>query len=246
VLRSEVSGKGEYNPRAYHVFGPKIVATRGSFDDRALESRFLTEEMGQQRLRDDVPINLPQSHKAEALALRNKLLMFRFRNLHRCVVADHLVDRTIEPRLNQIFLPLLSIIEDGAARDALKDVARQYHREMVSERGLDTEAQMLEVIQSLVRSAEGGILTLAAITARFSDLYADQYERKITNKWVGGVIRRRLHLGLQRSRDGYTLPAGESPKLDRLYERYGLTPDMAGEAGERALDGSGGTDPIPC
>ena len=47
VLRSEVSGKGrEFNPRAYHVFGPKLVATRGFFDDKALESRFLTEEMG--------------------------------------------------------------------------------------------------------------------------------------------------------------------------------------------------------
>ncbi|MHB8522083.1 MAG: hypothetical protein ACYDH9_15160, partial [Limisphaerales bacterium] len=78
VLRSEVSGKGEYNPRAYHVFGPKIVATRGSFDDRALESRFLTEEMGQQRLRDDVPINLPGEHSAQARCLRNKLLLFRF------------------------------------------------------------------------------------------------------------------------------------------------------------------------
>ncbi|MBU6400107.1 MAG: hypothetical protein KGS61_07295 [Verrucomicrobia bacterium] len=232
VLRSEVSGKGEYNPRAYHVFGPKIVATRGSFDDRALESRFLTEEMGQHRLRDDVPINLPQSHKAEALALRNKLLMFRFRNFNRRVVADHLVDRTIEPRLNQIFLPLLSIIEDKAAQAALRDVARQYHREMVSERGLDTEAQILEVIQSLIRSQEqeAGPLSLADITSRFTDLYADQYERKITNKWVGGVIRRRLHLRAYRNRDGFVIPATEAPKLERLYERYGLTHQVAGEA----------------
>ncbi|MBU6400136.1 MAG: hypothetical protein KGS61_07440 [Verrucomicrobia bacterium] len=223
VLRSEVSGKGEYNPRAYHVFGPKIVATRGSFDDRALESRFLTEEMGQQRLRDDVPINLPQSHKAEARCLRNKLLMFRFRNFQRKPTIENLVDRTIEPRLNQIFVPLLSIIEDKEAQASLRDVARQYHREMVSERGLDTEAQILEVIQSLLRSAEGGNLTLADITSRFTDLYADQYERKITNKWIGGVIRRRLHLKAYRSREGFVIPPTEAPKLERLYERYGLT-----------------------
>jgi hypothetical protein len=37
VLRSEVSGKGEFNPRAYAVIGPKLVATRGFFEDRALE-----------------------------------------------------------------------------------------------------------------------------------------------------------------------------------------------------------------
>jgi hypothetical protein len=198
------------------------VATRGSFEDRALESRFLTEEMGQHRLRDDVPINLPQSHKAEALSLRNKLLMFRFRNLHKPRITEHLVDRTIEPRLNQIFAPLLSIIEDGTARDALKDVARQYHREMVSERGMDTEAQILEVIQSLLRSAETGPLTLADITSRFVDLNGDQYQWKITNKWVGGVIRKRLHLRTQKSHGIFMLPETEWPKLEALYAKYGV------------------------
>src|SRR6185503_14885746 len=83
VLRSESNGKGEFNPRAYQVFGPKIVATRGNFDDRALESRFLTEQMGHARLRRDIPINLPPEQKEEALALRNKLLLFRFRNLKK-------------------------------------------------------------------------------------------------------------------------------------------------------------------
>ncbi|MGH7484906.1 MAG: hypothetical protein ACREMY_04765, partial [bacterium] len=57
VLRSEVSRTREFNPRAYAVFGPKLVATRRAFEDRALESRCITEEMGHSRLRDDVPIN---------------------------------------------------------------------------------------------------------------------------------------------------------------------------------------------
>src|SRR3989441_102809 len=84
VLRSEVTGNGkEFNPRAYAVFGPKLVATRGFFEDRALESRCLTEEMGQLRLRDDIPINLTPAHKEEALHIRNKLLLFRFRNVHK-------------------------------------------------------------------------------------------------------------------------------------------------------------------
>jgi hypothetical protein len=72
VLRTEVSRTGEFNPRAFQVFGPKIVATRGFYDDRALESRFITEETGQRNLRKDIPINLPASYKEEALSLRNK------------------------------------------------------------------------------------------------------------------------------------------------------------------------------
>src|SRR6266567_8073125 len=97
VLRSESDGKREFNPRAYHVFGPKLVATRGFFDDKALESRFLTEEMGQYRLRNDVPINLPSTWKEEALHIRNQLLLFRFRNLNKKLPTESLVDRSIEP-----------------------------------------------------------------------------------------------------------------------------------------------------
>src|SRR5579883_109276 len=112
VLRSDTNGKGEFNPHAYHVFGPKILATRGDFEDSALESRFLTEDMRSQRLRDDVPINLRADHKAEALTLRNKLLLFRFRNLRKPRSLAGFIDPAIEPRINQIFAPLLSIICD--------------------------------------------------------------------------------------------------------------------------------------
>src|SRR2546425_12861939 len=141
VLRSEATGnRGEFNPRAYQVFGPKLVASRGFFEDRALESRFITEEMGQHRLRDDVPINLPPTHAAEALRLRNQLLLFRFRNRGKCLPSEALVDRTIEPRLNQVFVPLLSVIEDDATRAELRDIARRYHRELVTDRAMETEA----------------------------------------------------------------------------------------------------------
>ena len=65
VLRTAVTVKREFDPRAFNVFGPKIVAMRRSFEDQALESRFLTEEMGQRSLRDDIPINLPDKQKEE-------------------------------------------------------------------------------------------------------------------------------------------------------------------------------------
>src|SRR5207253_8536702 len=42
VLRTVMNRQREFNPQAFQVFGPKIVATRGSYQDRGLESRFLT------------------------------------------------------------------------------------------------------------------------------------------------------------------------------------------------------------
>src|SRR5256712_1115746 len=167
VLRSEsVSGR-EFSPRAYTVFGPKLVSTRGYFQDRALESRCLTEEMGGRRLREDIPINLTDAYQLEARELRNKLLMFRLRNFGKHDADPTLVDRSIEPRLAQVFVPLLSVIEDRSAREALRDVARQYHRELVADRGIDTEAQVLEIIRELQDSPTWTGLSNRQITDGF-------------------------------------------------------------------------------
>ena len=223
VLRSEVSPlTKEFNPRSYSVFGPKIIATRGSFADRALETRFLTEEMGQSGLREDVPINLPDIYQAEALSLRNKLLLYRFRNLHKQATNPDLIDRSIEARLNQIFIPLLSVIEDKKTRDDLQILAKSYNGQMINERGTDTEAQVLEIIQELTLYPET-VFSVKNITALFIERYSEDYERKITTKWIGYLLRSKLRLKTQKSHGTFVIPLSEQPKLERLYKRYGLT-----------------------
>ena len=226
VLRSELSPSGEYNPRAYRVFGPKIIATRGFFQDRALESRCLTEELGQRRLRDEVPINLPPSFRMQSLRLRNKLLTFRFENLDKSHLAEQLVDRAIEPRLNQVFVPLLSMVQDEGTRRELQGLALRYNEALLAERGMDTEAQILEVIRDM-QSQGSGRLPIKDIADWFADRYGDEYERKVTAKWIGWVIRKRLRLATQKSHGVFVVADSEKPKLERLFERYGVLPEDA-------------------
>ncbi len=173
VLRSELSPSGEYNPKAYKVFGPKIVATRGFFQDRALESRCITEELGQKRLRDDVPINLPPSHKIQALMLRNKLLGFRFENLGKAHLAESVMDRSLEPRLNQVFAPLLSLVQDETIKREIQNLARRYNEALMVERGMDTEAQVLEIIRDMLVQGTGR-LPIKDIADWFADRYGDE------------------------------------------------------------------------
>ncbi len=52
-----------------------------------------------------------------------------------------LVDRTVEPRLAQIFVPLLSVVEDEEARESLRALRHEYHRELIADRGLDIEGE---------------------------------------------------------------------------------------------------------
>jgi hypothetical protein len=226
VLRTEVVGnQREFSPRAYQVYGPKLVATRSLFQDRALESRCLTEELGNRRLRSDVPINLPAGFRAEARAIRNKLLMFRFANYGKAAADASLVDRSIEPRLNQVFVPLLSVIDDEQARRELREVLHGYQRQLVADRGLDAEAQVLEVIRDLHESVGDTDLPLRDITNHFIERHAQEVEHEITPKWVGGLIRKRLGLHTLRMRGGFVIPRAESPKLEQLYEKYGLAVD---------------------
>src|SRR5712664_600983 len=223
VLRSEVVGRrGEFSPRAYQVYGPKLVGTRGAFQDRALESRCLTEELGNRKLRRDIPINLPLEFKTEARTLRNKLLWFRLANHGRVVVNPALVDETLEPRLNQVFVPLLSVIHDAAARSDLKQVLREYQRQLVADRGLEVEAQVAEVLREVQDAMDGGDISLRDITSRFIEHHAEEMDRKVTPKWVGGIIRRRLGLRTERRGGSYVIPASEAPRLEQLYEKYGL------------------------
>jgi len=235
VLRSEATPQKEFNPTAYQVFGPKLVATRGYFQDRALESRCLTEEMGLSHLRDDVPINLDARYKDEALHLRNKLLLFRFRNRARASAVEALVDRSIEPRLSQIFVPLLSVIGDPKARQDLIDLARRYNRELISERGFDMETQILEIIRDLLAEPDKR-LTIKDITSWFADRHGEEYDKKVTHKWIGNVVRQKLHLRTQKSHGVFIISPSERPKLERLFERYGVSLDATTESQAPQVD----------
>ncbi|MEW8285195.1 MAG: hypothetical protein AB2697_04370 [Candidatus Thiodiazotropha endolucinida] len=228
VLRSEQSHTKEFNPKAFHVYGPKLVATRGYYQDRALESRFITEELGNRPLRKDIPINLPSEYQKEARSLRNKLLLYRFRTLTKKLITTDLVDPCLEPRLNQILTPLTSVMDDTTTREQLRQLATRYQQDMVADRSMDTEAQILRIIAEHKPEAP---LTVKAITDRFVERFSSDYDRKITPKWIGGIIRRNLKLRTYKSNGTYAVNLGDKELLHRLYERYGIETDNAGDVG---------------
>jgi hypothetical protein len=64
---------------------------------------------------------------------------------------------------------------------------------------------------------------LKDITSWFVDRHGTDYERKVTSKWIGTIIRKRLNLKTQKSHGVYVIPLSERPKLERLYEKYGVS-----------------------
>ena len=222
VLRSEGTGKGKFDVKSYDVFCPKIIATRKQFNDQALESRFLVEEMEKKDLREDIPINLPDSFENEALELRNQLLMWRFRNFHKVGLKTDAIDRSIEPRLNQITIPLLSIIDDDQTRDEIKKSVQEYNKELFTDRGMSLEA---EVLIALFTKYEAGYPdpTMKDV----SDTHAAQNElndkEKLKPRRVGNLIRKQLKLIVVRKGIGFVVPEMENKqKLIRLKQKYSI------------------------
>lgn len=218
VLRSEATPNKEYNPRAFHVFGPKIIASRGLFTDRALESRCITEEMGRQFPRADIPLNLPGSFADEAQELRNKLLMFRFLNRDKPHDLPVIRDARIEPRIAQIFSPLLATIDGTAARERMLALARHYSDVLAADRSMTIEAQLLEAIHSLWTSSCP--LVVKDISESFADKFGAEYRRPVTPRWIGALLRSRLSLVPAKSHGIFTIPASDEWKLKLLFEKY--------------------------
>jgi len=230
VLRTQVTAQKEFEPRAFHVFGPKIVGMRGHYDDRALESRFLSIDM-EPSASGSTPINLPDAQGEDGLALRNKLLSFRLRERLSARLDDMLAVPSLEPRMNQILVPLLSVVSAGVYREAILRHAERHQARAVADRGDTVDGHVLAIIRGLAAEADSNPVPLSAIATAFRDAYAGEYERPITNRYVGSVVRR---LGLQpfKSHGTYALAVSGNERLAALYQRFGVGDTVGTDGGQ--------------
>jgi hypothetical protein len=219
VLRTQVSQKREFDPQAFVIYGPKIVGMRRSYDDRALESRFLTIEMEPGRSAGK-PINLPDGQKEEALRLRNKLLMFRLRTRLTTVCDPSLADDRLEPRMNQILLPLMTVAPE-ALRFAIRDMGRSLQKGILAERSTSAEGHVVSIIADLQAERPVEHLALGDIATAFALRYGAEYERPIGNRWVGGLLRR-VGITTYKSNGIQVLVPGQEGRIAALRDRYGV------------------------
>jgi len=222
VLRTMTNRHRELNPQAFRVFGPKIIGMRESFEDRALESRFLTEDTGGRPLRADIPIHLPESLKVEAQVLRNKLLAWRFR-ARRSVGPDSTrLIAGVEPRLNQTALALLSLIDDEALRRRIEDELVGEEARVFEDRATTLEGVMVSCLLESLARADAGNISISDATQRFNEKAGGELGKAMSNKWVGGFVRSRLRLSTTKTGGVYVIPVTERSRIDALARRYGL------------------------
>jgi len=148
----------ENNPKrilSFHVYGPKLLATRTRFKDTALESRCLT--FIARKGKGDAPLFRDKRFREEAQKIRNKLLLWRFRNLHRIMEkVKQLEERglfrerfaeDIEQRVAQIILPLTILFEDERLIEKLRKTAQRKTEEL---RSLDPDSWLEEELPKAI------------------------------------------------------------------------------------------------
>lgn len=209
VLRSEVTPQKEFSPRAFNIFGPKIIATRHAFEDEALESRCLSETLGRRSLRIDIPVSLPDGFEEEAQALRNRLLRYRLTHIHDEHHELRLGMDGISPRRVQMVLPVLHVASDEAARKRLTSFVGKCDDEVSLTRRL---VHAVSLVQE-----SGQLLTVGAI----AETLRRDLHRSFSDKWVGGMLRG-LGLEPRKSNGVYRVGPEAQSRVDELLQEYGL------------------------
>ena len=225
VLRTEGDGNNR-TPTSFDVFSPKIIATRRDFEDRALESRCLTQVMAG-KPRKDIPRHLPKTFEQEAEELRNKLLLFRLRNYGKIEVDLSLEDYSLDARINQVALPILSIIDDEKIRAEVYEHLRELQKSLNNQKSDQDAALIVQSAIELVKTHKP--LTFGGLVSKINEMSGfTNFDKPLisaskigrTNKDSLGLITREIN-GLNQ----FTPSIENLNKLTQLGKQYHLKVD---------------------
>jgi hypothetical protein len=145
IGRMAKNGAGEQFIKTYNIFGPKVIATRRDFDDRAIESRCMTMDMVPFPPRPDIPISSPPAKELEDLELRNLWMTYRmYHAQERITVDEKLADRSVEPRLNQITMSLMMTITSPTVRERIRGFLQEHNAKTKESRYNSKTARVVE------------------------------------------------------------------------------------------------------
>jgi len=253
VLRSEkdpATNADNWAPQVFRVFGPKLLATRKPFTDRATESRCLTRRMTSARPRPDISYILGPEFWAEATAIRNQLLQYRLEKWRDGVAVDPaLADDSVEPRLNQVTMALKSIVDDPTMRQDIDGFIRAYNETIISDRQMSLPALVVQALVAIHFSQKMDLMgddardfTMKGLADATRAIAADiDPDIKIHPRTVSHILSE--DLGLPRRKTcGRTRRAAleyVDGELLALMKRYGIDPPVdADGAGNEAQNGA--------
>jgi hypothetical protein len=131
------------------------------------------------------------------------LLGYRFACRSQIAVNPSLYDDSLSPRANQVTLPLLSLVDDPVLRVATRRILRQAQRDSLADRGASPAGQLLQLLVDTVITGDQKTIALSDLTEQFIERFGSDFDRPITNRYVGSLLRRALDVHPYKSHGTY-------------------------------------------
>lgn len=241
-MREKANSKGEFTTDFFQVFGPKILASRESFEDKALESRCFSQRLYPNK-NIKAPISLDEQFWEEAKTIRGKLLTFRFRNFEKLEIKKLESENINNLRILQITQPIWNIallVSKKVAQNVLEE-AILMDQDLISDQSDTQEADVLISIMKLM-DYESDKIHMKAIAQKYFTLFGRgsqmanaegtitvfDYKSDLSERKIGEIVSKSLHLKKFRDNKGIYILKDLKTKtaLNSLCERYGITKDI--------------------
>lgn len=208
-----------FEVKTYKVFGPKILGSRRSYNDGALESRMINIRMRETKY-DQIPLNLDiDEFEVDSERIRSKLLLWSFRNYFRIDtnIYKEYIDSTVSKRINEMNSPLICVrCWDKDFIEGLLAKAKEKYQSLMEDKSLSLEA---EILKEILRLSAGN--SKNPLIKDISENLSESRSKKLSSRFIASIIRDNLGLITNHSREGTIVVVNKS-KLDKLIREYNL------------------------
>ena len=218
VLR--VEGESKKEVRAYLVKSPKLFTSEKPVNEAGFRSRIIEIMMEQNKRR--VPLYRQNRFLEEAEHIRNKLLLWRLRNLDKIDLTSieygYEELRCFQGRVQQVITPVYFMADDKAKKQILK-FAKEQQNETLRERREALDGQIFEYIYNAY--SRGLQPTLSAIAEDVNK----GVKFPLSDRKIAAVVRKILGFDITRLGDqnvSTVMLEGEEDKIKELCAYYGI------------------------
>src|SRR3989344_2601089 len=217
VFRTEGDRKKEVE--LYRIKSPRIFSSQDPIVDAALQSRTIVVKMARNKKR--VPLYKLGTYFDKAQSLRNKLLLWRLKNLNSVNLTSieygYEELSSFDGRVQQVLTPIYYLSNDETKKKIV---------EFAKEQELETKRERLEEIdgQIFLYISEHAMedIPLSALTTHINTKRLGQgFKVSYTERKLGNIIRKVLGFESERRHDGYHLVIKQD-RVEELSTYYGI------------------------